>query len=207
MQSPPGGRPPLAIGAQGSAPEEEERPTAVVAHDDGRLQRAHGAQRAQDTAVDIGSHASHRPIFFDGIADLRNVQPVLTNKLLDDGHHRWHVTAATSTSTNEAHADVIQTPPAAYNEVVLQHQPKPRRQGLETAGSKDRTVQTSVTGLVSKRPSKVEKKHYEAREQPNGDQFHVEPEPECAVRPRSHQGTHPDIAGFKLCRSLLISHS
>lgn len=54
VQPAPGGRPPLAVGAQGSAPEEEERPTAVVAHDDGRLQRAHRTQRAQDTAVDIG---------------------------------------------------------------------------------------------------------------------------------------------------------
>lgn len=64
----------------------------------------------------------------------------------------------------------------------------------------------SYIGLVSKRSSKVEKKHYEAREQPNGDQFHVEPEPDYAVRPRSHQGTHPDLTGFKLCRYLLISH-
>jgi len=54
VQPSPGGRPPLAVGAQGPAPEEEERPTAVDAHGDGRLQRAHRAQRAQDTAVDIG---------------------------------------------------------------------------------------------------------------------------------------------------------
>lgn len=55
MQPSAGGRPPLAVGAQGPAPEEEERPTAVDAHDDGRrLQRAHRAQRAQDTAIDIG---------------------------------------------------------------------------------------------------------------------------------------------------------
>lgn len=206
VQPSAGGRPPLAVGAQGPAAEEEERSAALVAHDDGRLQRAHRAQRAQDTAVDIGSHAGHRPIFFDGIADLRNVQLVLPHKLFDDGHDRRHVAAATSANADEAHANVVQTPPAAYNEVVLQHQPKPRCQGLETAGSKDWTVQTSATGLVSKRSSKVEKKHHEAREQPNGDQFHVEPEPDHAVRPRSDQGTHPDLAGFKLCRSLLISH-
>lgn len=54
VQPSPGGRPPLAVGAQGPAPEEEERTTAVDAHDDGRLQRAHRAQRAQDTAIDIG---------------------------------------------------------------------------------------------------------------------------------------------------------
>jgi len=54
VQPSPGGRPPLAVGAQGPAPEEEERPTAVDAHDDGRLQRAHRAQRAQDTAIDFG---------------------------------------------------------------------------------------------------------------------------------------------------------
>jgi hypothetical protein len=97
------------------------------------------------------SHASHRPILIDGIIDLRNVQLVVAHKLFDDGrHYRWHVTAATSANTDETHANVIQTPPAAYNEVVLQHQPKPRRQGLETAGSKDWTVQTSVTGKISR---------------------------------------------------------
>lgn len=37
VQPTPGGRPPLAVGAQGQAPEEEERSVVVVAHDDGRL--------------------------------------------------------------------------------------------------------------------------------------------------------------------------
>jgi len=97
------------------------------------------------------SHAGHRPIFFDGIADLRNVQLVLAHKLFDDGNDRWHVAAATSANADEAHANVVQTPSAAYNEIVLQHQPKPRRQGLETAGSKDWTVQTSVTGKTARR--------------------------------------------------------
>jgi len=54
VQSTAGGGTSLAVGAQGQTPEEEERPTVVVAHDDGRLQRARRAQRAQDTAVDVG---------------------------------------------------------------------------------------------------------------------------------------------------------
>jgi len=31
------------------------------------------------------------------------------------------------------------------------------------------------TGLVSKRPGEMETEHYATREQPNGDQLHVEP--------------------------------
>ncbi|KAF0757181.1 LIM/homeobox protein Lhx2-like, partial [Aphis craccivora] len=72
--------------------------------------------------------------------------------------------------------------------------------------AKDLKQLAQKTGL-SKRvlQSKMEKKHYETREQPNGNQFHVESKSDYAVRPRSHQGAHSDLAGFKLCRSLLIS--
>lgn len=53
VQPAQGRRPPLAVRAQGPAPEEEER-AAAFAHDRGRVQRAHRAQRAEDTAVDTG---------------------------------------------------------------------------------------------------------------------------------------------------------
>lgn len=91
------------------------------------------------------SHASHRPVIIDGIADVRDVKLVLAHELVDDGPRR-HVAAATAADAHQAHAHVVQTPPAAHNEVVLQHQPKPGRQRPETAGAKDRPIQTSVTG-------------------------------------------------------------
>lgn len=50
----------------------------------------------------------------------------------------------------------------------------------------------------------MEKKHYETREQPNGDQFHVQPKSDYTIGSRSHQGTHAKHPGFKLCRSILI---
>lgn len=54
VQPAQGRRPPLAVRAQGPAPEEEER-AAAVARGRGRVQqRAHRAQRAEDTAVDVG---------------------------------------------------------------------------------------------------------------------------------------------------------
>lgn len=91
------------------------------------------------------SHASHRTVFVDGIVDVRDVQFVFADKLFDHGHRR-HVAATAAADAHEAYANVVQTPPAAHNEVVLQHQPKPRRQRPKTAGAKDWLVQTSITG-------------------------------------------------------------
>lgn len=60
-------------------------------------------------------------------------------------------------------------------------------------------------GLVPKRQGEVEKEHHEAGEQPSGDQFHGESEPERAVRSRSNQRAHAGLAGSELCRPVLMS--
>lgn len=105
------------------------------------------------------SHARHGPVVVHGLVDLRDVKPVVTHELVYHGYRRRYVTTtaeataaaapaatATAADAHETHADVVQTPSAAHNEIVLQHQPKPGRQRPQTAGAKDRSVQTGVTG-------------------------------------------------------------
>lgn len=48
--------------------------------------------------------------------------------------------------THQAHAHELQAPPTAHHEVILCHQPQPRRQGPEAALAEDRPAQEGSTG-------------------------------------------------------------
>lgn len=49
-------------------------------------------------------------------------------------------------STHQAYAHQLQAPPTADHEVLLRHQPQPRRQGPQAALTEDWTAQKGATG-------------------------------------------------------------
>lgn len=51
-------------------------------------------------------------------------------------------------SENQAHADILQAPPAEDNEVLLRHQPQSRCQGPEAARPENRPHQEGPTGNI-----------------------------------------------------------
>lgn len=73
-----------------------------------------------------------RPLVLDGVPGLR---------LVSDVTGRAGLPAA-----DQENEDVVQAPPAQNHEVLLQHQPEPRRQGLEATRSEDRPIKESFTG-------------------------------------------------------------
>lgn len=86
-----------------------------------------------ENVIEVSLHAPfrhlapRRPFIFHGVAGLRLVSGVPRQRVVARAAH-------------QAHAHQLQAPPAAHHEVILRHQPEPRRQGSEAAGAEDWTL-------------------------------------------------------------------
>lgn len=72
-------------------------------------------------------------------------------------------------SENQAHADVLQAPPAEDHEVLLRHQPQSRCQGPETARPENRPHQEGLTGNIWSPPPHMRPCFTELRPQEETD--------------------------------------